>query len=117
MSVSAVKRKREKRMAQVFKRDDDGNVVDPPINPELERELTRARDSGDTDYVSRVQQEYDDWRSSEVERIEGAGDTPVATDDTQAGPAVGSEGNVTPGAPGEAALDPAQQPAPGNGGQ
>jgi hypothetical protein len=113
-------------MAQVFKRDDDGNVVDPPINPELERELTRARDSGDTDYVSRVQQEYDDWRSSEVERIEGAGDTPVATDDTQAGPAVGREPapapddparNVQAPVPGEVALDPAQQPAPGNGGQ
>jgi len=98
-------------MAQVFKRDDDGNVIDPPVNPDIERELTRARDSGDPENIARVQQRYDDWRSDEVERIESDAqptDTQT-TDAVNAGPTPGAE-PVNPATP-----DPTQVPAPAPG--
>lgn len=66
-------------MAQVFQRDENGTVIDPPTNPTYEQFLTSARDSGDDAEVQRVQGAYDEWRAMEVERIEAQADQVTTT--------------------------------------
>ena len=49
-------------------RDDDGNLIDPPVIPSHERELQEASATGDNDAVATVQERYTEAREDHVRR-------------------------------------------------
>lgn len=58
-------------MTQVFNRDDDGNVTNPPILPEYEQRIADAQNRADVDEIQRQTDLYAQAREDEIRRIEG----------------------------------------------
>lgn len=68
-------------MSETFQRDDEGNIIDPPVIPENEQAVSDAYASGDTERVQQAQSEYDDARNQLVSEIESDGDEDASDDD------------------------------------
>ena len=49
-----------------LRRDDQGNLIDPPVLPEYEQRINLAAASGDTLLLADVQKEYNDARVKEA---------------------------------------------------
>jgi len=47
---------------QKYKKDDGGNLIDPPVIPDFERRLSEAHNRGDDDLIAAIQEEYNEER-------------------------------------------------------
>jgi hypothetical protein len=61
-------------MGIAYERDGDGNVINPPINSDIERRLYEASQRADQVEVNAIQEEYNDWRDEKISRDESSDD-------------------------------------------
>lgn len=68
-------------MAETYKVDESGGIIDPPIIQDHERRITDAQASGDDNLVHALHQKYHDERREIVDEIERADDQPTVASD------------------------------------
>lgn len=64
-----------------YRRDADGNVLNPPVIKEFEQRLKEAHFANDDREIARIQKEYNKARDQKVERDESDDDDELLDDD------------------------------------
>lgn len=57
-------------MTTEFQRNENGDVINPPVIPEFEQRLNAAQATGDQVQINAIQDEYHKAREDEIQRIE-----------------------------------------------
>lgn len=59
-------------MPRTYTRNDDGQVIDPPVLPDFEARLAAAHNAADQDAINALQEDYDKARQDRIKSDEAA---------------------------------------------